>query len=357
MKKIILYIVNFLNNLARRIYSMSLVLNLEIYEYKTIKRKYNLFYRINALLRGYSSDLYAFLKKKGYYKYSISEFEYRYKINNINKDYGILFADKQLMYVYFNKYLEYFPTLYFYIENGRFKNDNFNALLSVLKLEGKLILKQTRSYGGKNVHLLKNIKKDYYYNEKKVTITNLRHIIRRLKGNYIITEYVKQSTYASNINRKSVNSMRIMTLYDKDTDTCWIGGVTHRFGTKNSGFVDNVTRGGLSASVNIDTGFLEKALLYEKDTKEITHHPDTKVAITGTEVNNWKLIQTKILELAKHASRTPYLGWDVVSTEDGFKILEINECADIHLIQYHNPPLKDERNQNFFKKYGIKIKK
>lgn len=357
MKKIILYIVNFLNNLARRIYSMSLVLNLEIYEYKTIKRKYNLFYRINALLRGYSSDLYAFLKKKGYYKYSISEFEYRYKINNINKDYGILFADKQLMYVYFNKYLEYFPTLYFYIENGRFPRKDFRTLLTILKLDNKLILKQTRSYGGKNVHLLEYIAKNYYYDGERVTSIKLKHILCKLKSNYIITEYVKQSTYASNINRTSVNSMRIMTLYDRDTNKCWIGGVTHRFGTKNSGFVDNVTRGGLSASVNIETGYLEKALLYEKDTREITHHPDTNVAITGTKIDNWELIQSKILELAKQATRTPYLGWDVVSTKDGFKILEINECADIHLIQYHTPPLKDERNRAFFEKYGIKIKK
>jgi len=356
MKNIIFIIKNFLNNLARRIYSISLVLNLELTEHKHNIGKHSLFYKLKAIFNGYSTDLYTLYKSKGnkFYSNCISEFDYRYRINNINHEYGILMADKQLMYTYFKDYLQYFPTLYFYIENHKFINGNFDELILILKQEQTLIIKATRSYGGKGVHLLE-YKNEYFYFDNTIFNENeLKKLILSINGNYIITEYVKQHLYASNINPKSTNSMRIMTLYDSDTDECWIAGVVHRFGTDKSGFVDNLSSGGVSAIVDQSTGNIGLALI-NKDQKR--YHPDTFQLIYGIHIHNWDLIKEKIIELAKYSSRIPYLGWDVVSTDNGFKILEINECADIHLIQYHIAPLEDDKNREFFKKYGVTQKK
>ncbi len=237
--------------------------------------------------------------------------------------------------------------------NNKFQNGNFKELLNILKEKEKLILKSTRSYGGKGVHLLEFKNDKFYYDNNYIKENSLKELINSLNGNYIITEYVKQRQYADKINPTSTNSMRIMTLYDKDTDECWIGGVVHRFGTVESGFVDNLTSGGISAGVDIKTGIIEQPL---SNFIDLDLHPNTNEIIKGVKIPNWKFIKDKILEMSKYASRTPYLGWDVVVTNDGFKVLEVNECADIHLIQYHVPPLKDERNKRFFAKYSIKTK-
>jgi len=44
----------------------------------------------------------------------------------------------------------------------------------------------------------------------------------------------------------------------------------------------------------------------------------------------------------------PYMGWDVVITEAGFKVLEINSLPGISLVQFFKPLLDEERIRKFY---------
>ncbi len=362
-KRITYSIVHFFESLSGRFLALAAVINLEI----TKGKRNPLSIRIRAFFLGYTSTMLKFFNEnfQDKYRYTISEFESRYRIYRINENYGILLADKQIAYTFFHDFLEFLPKLYFHINNGNFIENgsggkSFADLMEILRREGKLIAKATRSYGGRDIYLLEYRENDSFaFNGKMVSEKELVDKMSALQGDHIVTEYVKQADYSTKIYSSSVNTIRVLTLYDSESRECWIAGAVHRFGTSHSGYVDNVSSGGMAAIVDVETGIIGDCLI-NPVTEEKVHmnsHPDTGTIITGTMVHNWSYIKEKILEMARYAFKNPYIGWDVVPTEKGFKIVEINDCPDIQLIQFFTPVLKDERNRRFFAKYKIKPKK
>ena len=365
LKKLTFSTVNFFDNLSQRLLAIAAIIHLEI------KKGHNipLFVRLKALLNGFPSAYYQHISTspKAHRKYYITEFDSRYRLQRINQNYGILLADKQVAYTFFHDYLVYLPKLFFHLNNGKFVENESGkntpeGLTEVLRAEEKLIAKATRSYGGRDIHLLEYDSKqnEYLFDGEHMTKEGLVNHVLNLGGDFIVTEYVKQARYSSEIYPESVNTIRILTLYDAVSRECWIAGAAHRFGTKASGHVDNLTSGGIATKIDLATGELGYSLQNDQKTgvkKRIDRHPDTGTLITGAIVHNWAFIKEKILEMARYAFKNPYIGWDVVPTEKAFKIVEINDCPDIQLIQYFEPALLDERNRQFFAKYKIKPKR
>ena len=357
-------VLEFIETSQKYFYAISKIVYLELDE----GRGYNIFLRIRALFSGYTTDLYYYFKKyfEGGTRYCISEFDVHYRLRYINGPYGVVIVDKHIMYSFFNGYNNFLPKLYFHINNGRFKQDGSGGksqeeLIGLLKKEKKLIRKETDvlKHGGFKVCLLEYDSDNgaFLFNKKKISEQEL---ITKLKseGDYIVTEYVKQAGYASEIFQDSTNTIRIITLYDMDTDECWIACATHRFGTRRSRFVDNVSMGGISVGIDIDTGALGQGILWDNNYKKslINIHPDTGVSFENIKVNNWPFVKKKILEMAYYAFKTPFIGWDIAVTEDSFKIIEVNDRPDIQLNQVYYPLLKDERNRKFFARYNVKLK-
>ena len=76
-------------------------------------------------------------------------------------------------------------------------------------------------------------------------------------------------------------------------------------------------------------------------------HPDTNIKINGV-LPYWKDIKNKLYEMSRHIPQLSYLGLDVVITNEGFKILEINSHQDIKYIQYYYPLLKDNKASEYY---------
>lgn len=224
-----------------------------------------------------------------------------------------------------------------------------------LRDEGSLVLKPCRGGGGKNVTFCSFVDGTYRVNGEKQTATAFESMVSDL-DEYLVSETVEQAAYARELFPKSVNTMRVLTMYDDEADEPYIPIVAHRIGNERSAPVDNFSSGGLGAEVDRETGELSAAVHYPYAGQLDWHetHPDTGAQIEGVEVPHWPTIKEGLLDLVAEFSHTPYIGWDIVVTgEEEFTVIEANNCSDMDVLQSHRPLLQDERARRFYERHDV----
>ena len=140
-----------------------------------------------------------------------------------------------------------------------------------------------------------------------------------------------------------------------DTGRAFMAAAAHRIGTEKSFPVDNCAAGGLTASINMETGIMGKAVTTKNSDKLnwLTHHPDTNAPIEGVAIPGWGKMTSDILDMANNFSFIPYIGWDIVITNDGFVIIEGNDGPDIKLHQVHQPLLVNPDVKRFYQYHHV----
>ncbi|MDN6160762.1 MAG: hypothetical protein L0I85_06245, partial [Staphylococcus equorum] len=154
----------------------------------------------------------------------------------------------------------------------------------------------------------------------------------------------------------TINTIRILVMRDPSTKQPFIATAVHKFGSKKTEPVDNVSNGGMTALVNLKTGVLEKSALHSMNNKEIEWinlHPDTKEIIEGVQIPNWSEIKKGILLMTNKFEQIQYVGWDVVVTNNGFKVIEGNNYSDVNILQIHQPLLENEKVKAFYEHHEI----
>lgn len=219
----------------------------------------------------------------------------------------------------------------------------------------ELILKPVASGGGSDVERYGRSGDEITVNGERIGLTALRRKLADYDDT-IACEYVEQAEYAAELFPNTANTIRIITMWDPETDEPFIPIAAHRIGTEASGPVDNWVSGGLAAEVDLETGSLSRAFGFpESGEVEWTDtHPDTGARIEGTQVPGWFEIRETIHDMARALSHLPYLGWDIVVTEPGdFKIIEANNCPGVTVLQGHRPLLTDERVRRFYAEHDV----
>ena len=228
------------------------------------------------------------------------------------------------------------------------------ALDSLLREERRLVVKGLRGGGAGAVS---TVAWDgaYRLDDECVSFDDVLERLRSL-GDWILTAHVDQAPYAEALYPRSVNTIRAVTMIDPDTGAAFVPIVVHRIGTQRSGTVDNWSKGGLSAEVDVDTGVLGRAVQFPYDGKLrwLDEHPTTGEAIEGTAVPGWDSIRDALLSIAGSIPYVPYVGWDLAVVDDGeFEILEVNANTDVDVLQVHRPLLRDERVARFYRHHGV----
>jgi D-alanine-D-alanine ligase-like ATP-grasp enzyme len=77
--------------------------------------------------------------------------------------------------------------------------------------------------------------------------------------------------------------------------------------------------------------------------------------IEGVQVPAWESIRDRICALATDHPMIPYVGWDLLVTDDdgSFTIIEANSYPGLKSIQVHGPLLADERVRRFYARHGV----
>lgn len=276
----------------------------------------------------------------------------RIRVNYTNWNDADLLKDKYKFHTEFREtHPEHIPELY-----GVFTppDENVDGFVD----EGKAVIKPRRGVEGQDIHIYERDGDKRWLDGEPVDSMDLNRALSNVSET-VVTEYVEQAEYARQINPESTNTLRILTMIDPETDEAFIAAAVHRFGTSETGHVDNWSAGGLSAGIDPETGQMYSAAVSPKITgrfERVTEHPDTEATIVGTEIPAWEVIRDGLLDIAgEYSNRLKNVGWDVIVTDhDGsFKIIEGNAAPGIQSAQTHEPLLSDERVVRFYKHYGV----
>lgn len=264
------------------------------------------------------------------------------------------------------------PEYYLYIENdGRYSylmdspsqiSQGENYIINLLNQKKDLALKPNNGAGGKGFFHFAFHNNIFEVNNTPATLEEIKKIISDLKG-YIVTEYIKQHEALNKIWSNSTCTLRIIVCrdqenkFEKSVDDLHIIASYARFGTSKSGGTSNLSSAGVGVPFNFETGELN-GLLYRYKTEYpneeiiLDRHPDTKINLNGFVLPNYELVKETVYSICQFLSSLDYFGFDIIITEEGLKICEINSLPSLDYEQIMQTPVwLNKEASNFFSKH------
>lgn len=266
------------------------------------------------------------------------------------------------------------PKYYIYIENdGHYtylmdapedipKDKDF--LMNLLKEKGILAMKPNSGTSGGLGFIKLELKDGVLIENNKVIDTERFNQIKDSMRNYVVTEYIHQHPDLAKIWPDSECTLRVImcrdpmnSLYEKPTWSCAVSYA--RFGTEISGGASNMSSGGIGVGFDFETGkfmdFGTRMIDFCEDGEwHMYKHPDTNVEWKDMYMPKWQEVKEKIYEVCQHISSLEYLGLDIIISEDGLKLCEINTHPSMDYDQLMSGiPLNKGHVREYFEKKGL----
>lgn len=266
------------------------------------------------------------------------------------------------------------PEYYLYVEN----DDSYTYLMDapnhiakgkdyimdLLRWKGVLAMKPNSGTSGGFGFIKLELRDGVLFeNNKQIDLARFEEIKNNMR-NYIVTEYAHQHRELAKIWPDSECTLRVIMVKDPKKDiyakATWSCAVSYaRFGTSINGGASNLSSGGIGIGFNFETGlYNDFAIRYKRFCADgntmLDRHPDTKILWQGEGLPNWAYVKGKIMDICDHISSLDYLGLDVIITEDGMKLCEINSHPAMDYEQIMcSPTLKKEKIKEFFTYKGL----
>jgi len=314
--------------------------------------------KIWAQKRGFFSDSISFYGlTDGNYSEYLSDFDY-YRLHPINGPYSKWIDDKLTLRYILQPFAEYLPEYYYHIHNNEILRlsdcpegfgQTIQDVINLLKEKRHLAAKLVSGSLGKGFYKLAFDGQDFFINNNISPEEEVRELIITWKQTenvgYLITEYLQASKDLRKIWSESPNTMRIMVIRERDQIPRIVLSYIE-FGLESSGVIESVN--GIYCQVDQVTGCFSDGKIDAGDkVLDCRYHPDSLVLCEGV-IPHWSQVTDKIIEISSYLPQVRYMGFDVVITDDGFKIIEINSLQGIMMIQYFYPLLSNEMSKEFF---------
>ncbi len=178
-----------------------------------------------------------------------------------------------------------------------------------------------------------------YLNCEDVTLEQFKNEIKDFTGDIAIQRGITQHEVLAKINPSSVNTIRIITLLEKEGAK--VLSVILRMGVGETK-VDNSSSGGLTIGVSLD-GKLKKFACADKK-RLLDTHPTSNVVFDGYELPSFEKVKELVLKASFMVPHFRMVAWDVSVLEDGTPVLIEANLYDGQLDshQIHNGPLFGE---------------
>jgi hypothetical protein len=210
------------------------------------------------------------------------------------------------------------------------------------ELNGDVILKLTNCASGKGIELAERDGELWTVQGISKTRDELIEYLRRKasEGGAILQKRLINHEAIRPLTGRGLSTVRIVTAVAADGSIELVTAAM-RMATGSS-IVDNIALGGLAAPIDLETGVLGLATGKDITLGWFRSHPDTGAQIEGFVVPFWS--DACALSVRAHSllSGVPTIGWDVVISPDGPRLLEGNIGWDVELAQSlgQNPLLR-----------------
>lgn len=216
---------------------------------------------------------------------------------------------------------------FWYIDD-KIASQGLKNVFEVLTQEKEVFVKLATDCGGG--HGVK------YLNCDGLVYEEFEKLIRKLGGDIAIQRGITQHSVLAKINPTSVNTIRLITLLEKDGSR--VLSTILRMGVGQTK-VDNSSSGGMTIGVASD-GKLKKYACANKKAL-LTEHPTSHVIFDGYSLPSFEQVKELVLKASYMVPHFRMVAWDVSVLEDGTPVLIEANLYDGQLDshQIHNGPL------------------
>jgi len=303
---------------------------------------------------GYLGDQYVLYDfKHNDKKQYLSEFDW-YRSRYINEPFDFAFNNKvicaeilkQFIRVAENYFIKNKGNVLDFEKGLRTHEDIYNCLVQ----KGNLVIKPFAMGKGNGVHLFSHDAQTIRIDGIECSKDQFIAFLKKHDG-YIICEFMKQHGYSDQIYDKTVNTIRFITMRDIQTHEFKVFFAVQRIGTAKTIPVDNGSKGGLVANIDLETGRLSEARCLH-DLRTFKVHPDSGKPIEGVKIPNWESIKHQMLEVTKKIPYMDFIAWDLLVTEEGICVIEANTSSGVNIIQLWGGQRQGELG-DFFRYYDV----
>lgn len=287
----------------------------------------------------------------------LSDYDFYNPKNYLNMQFTFWFDNKLSTYYLLCPFIDSMPIHYWYVKKGvflpidrRFIKEGYSQseedVIGLIKIK-PLIAKACVGGHGEGLYKMTYNDGGFQINHQPVDVSKVKKVLENL-DNYIITEFISPHDDLVNIvGENNFAVVRLTVFYDQQ-DGPQLTSARVRFGCKEAGFrtdYDGTIYVGLTLEDGKTFGPLIRRDEYHYD--ECPNHPDTGVALENNYIPNWDKLLKLITDVSMYIPMTPQLDFDIVPTNEGFSILEINSHGQF-IENYY--PFRDN-------KYNLKMYK
>lgn len=269
-----------------------------------------------------------------------------------------LYEHKCCTYFTLQPFKESMPRHYFFLREGRIipldvtdkKDYEINSIISLIK-ERPIVAKACIGGHGQGFFKLAYSKDDGAFivnNNQFQTEEELLSLLSRL-DNYIITDFeIPKKEYVDLCGPDAFAVIRVITVFDPK-DGPQLTAALIRLGCKESGVTTDY-KGTIFCGITLDDGVTFKPLIRVTDDlcAPCPEHPDTLKRLSGLSIPGWENLKELVLDVSGYLAVTPYLVMDIVPTEKGFSILEINSHGQVRNMEPFYPFFENKYNRAVF---------
>lgn len=201
------------------------------------------------------------------------------------------------------------------------KNMTIEDLLSFMEKHECAIIKPMAGLEGDGVRLV-----------KFGADVNIQKVFKELEADDVLIEERIIQHPDMIFGNKSVNTIRIYTIYNNETNKVILLKAVVRVGIGES-IVDNSHSGGCAYEIDKTLGYVISPSYCANGL--ITYiHPGTDICMLGRKIPYWKEVLQMCDEAAQMLPTCHLIGWDVAITKDGPLLIEGNHTPDLDMIEF-----------------------
>ena len=137
----------------------------------------------------------------------------------------------------------------------------------------------------------------------------------------LLEEVVKQHPMMASLNPCMVNTIRMITILDKDGRPFLFAALLRTGVTEIP--VDNTYSGGVAADIDPESGIVTTTAVGNECIRHV-RHPYSGTVIPGFQIPHWEQAKTMVLQAALVSPGIRMIGWDVAITNDYPLLIEGN---------------------------------